>query len=166
MGGTQDAEWDGRKRVAVVDGQVRESGWQQLDLDIVLSTLPRAPGGGPIVLTAPVSGSVRTYPETGAELATVLRPLPAKRVPAHAFVSIGRRGKGPLPRHRSRNAIVARSANDNDAKPGDTRSVVRDLIFLMILAATVAGAFWSGRMHGYQKVIVVPGPSSFHSQVT
>jgi hypothetical protein len=33
---------------------------------------------------------------------------------------------------------------------------VRDLFFLMILAATVAGAFWSGRVHGLQKVIVVP----------
>ena len=42
----------------------------------------------------------------------------------------------------------------------------RDLFFLAALAATVAGAFWSGRVQGYQKVIVVPGPSSFYSVVT
>jgi hypothetical protein len=44
--------------------------------------------------------------------------------------------------------------------------VWRDLFFLMILAATVAGAFWSGRVHGLQKVIVVPAPSSFDSVIT
>jgi hypothetical protein len=58
-----------------------------------------------------------------------------------------------------------RSANDNVAA-GESRSVWRDLFFLMILAATVAGAFWSGRVHGLQKVIVVPAPSSFHSVIT
>jgi hypothetical protein len=29
-----------------------------------------------------------------------------------------------------------------------------------VLAATLAGAFWTGRVHGGQKVIVVPEPTS------
>ncbi len=62
--------------------------------------------------------------------------------------------------------LLSRSANDNNAPTGDRRSVWRDLFFLMVLAATVAGAFWSGRVHGIQKVIVVPGPSTSSSVVT
>lgn len=165
MGGIQDAEKDGRQAVAVVDGEVRDSGWQQLDLDFMLSALPRAPGATPIVLTAPASGTVRSFPQTAAELATVLKRPLLKRVPGHAFVSIGRRGNAPVPRFRAR-GVAARSANDNHALTGDKRSMWRDLFFLMVLAATVVGAFWSGRMQGYQKVIVVPGPSSFYNQVT
>jgi hypothetical protein len=66
---------------------------------------------------------------------------------------------------QSRGGTPGRSANDNVAA-GESRSVWRDLFFLMILAATVAGAFWSGRVHGLQKVIVVPAPSSFYSVIT
>jgi hypothetical protein len=167
MGRTQDAEEDGREGVAVVDGEVRDTTWQQLDLDLMLAALPRAPGAPPRVLTAAASGSVRSFPQMAAELAPLVgREPPPKRVPDRAFVSIGRRSTAPVPRHRAGNGILASSANDNQVRSGDKRSMWRDLFFLAILAATVVGAFWSGRMQGYQKVIVVPGPSSFYSQVT
>ena len=166
MGETREADGDLRQAVAVVDGGVREASWQQLDLDLVLAKLPRAPGTAPSVLTAPASGVVRSFPETGAVLAAALQRGVLKRVPASAFVSIGGRGRAPVPRYRARSRSPNRSANDNVAAPGHRRSVWRDLFFLAVLFATVVGAFWSGRMHGYQKVIVVPGPSSFYSQVT
>ena len=166
MGGTTEAERDLRRAVSVVDAEVRESSWQQLDLDLVLASLPRAPGLSSARLSAQASGSVRSFPQMGAELAGSLKQQVLKRVPASAIVSIARLGFGPVPRHRARMSLVSRSANDNEAAARDRRSVWRDLFFLMVLAATVAGAFWSGRVHGIQKVIVVPGPSSFYSVVT
>lgn len=79
----------------------------------------------------------------------------AGRVPNHAFVIIGSR-EGRLP-----------TANDN-ARAGSTRarSVWRDLFFLAILAMTIVGAFWSGKLNATQRVIVVPGPSSDRHVVT
>lgn len=166
MGRTQDSGEDDRQVVAVVDGEVLDSTWQQLDLNLVLSALPKAPGAAPRVLTAPASGSVRSFPQVAAELAPLVRREPPKRVPAQVFVSIGAGATAPVPRYRVRNGLAARSANDNHVGSGEKRSMWRDLFFLVVLAATVVGAFWSGRMQGYQKVIVVPGPSSFYSQVT
>ena len=166
MGGTKEAEKDLRQAIAVVDEDVRESSWQQLDLDLMLASLPRTPGAPLGILTAPALGSIRSFPQTGADLAGALKRPPLKRVPASALVSIARRSVAPVPRYRARMSPVSRSANDNEAAASDRRSVWRDLFFLMVLAATVLGAFWSGRVHGLQKVIVVPGPSTFYSVVT
>jgi hypothetical protein len=165
MGGTTEAERDLRKAVAVVDAEVREGSWQQLDLDLMLASLPRAPGLSSTRLSAPATGTVRSFPQIGADLAGSLKRQVLKRVPASAIVPIARLGSVPA-RHRGRMSLVSRSANDNEAAAGGARSVWRDLFFLMVLAATVVGAFWSGRVHGVQKVIVVPGPSSFYSVVT
>ena len=160
MGGKQDAEGQSGQDIAVIDGDVRESGWHQLDLDEILKPLPKAQAAGPILLAAPGVGPEERRPQIRAKLASA-----EKRVPASAFVSIGYRRRAPVPGYPA-NRTLSRSANDNHTPVGDRRSIWRDLFFLVVLGATVAGAFWSGRLHGYQKVIVVPGPSSFYSVVT
>lgn len=164
MGSAKD---DGRGRdrtVAVVDGEVPATGWHMVDLHRSLDhgvgaiPDPSVPGRG-----APPVWSVSTTVVSPVRLPIVS----AGSVPASAFVKVGRSG-----RFGKRGARVIRdagraSANDNvaAANPGG-RSVWRDLLFLAILAATVIGAFWSGRVHGLQRVIVVPAPSSFHSVIT
>lgn len=163
MGGTKDAGGDARRAVSVVEGDLRESAWQRLDLPATLAALPVAPSSGPASLTASATGTVRTFRQTGSALLDVLEGGRAKSVPAGAFVSVGHRG-GTV---RRRAAVSPpRSANDNRAAQPGRKGVWRDVFFLAVLAATVLGAFWSGRVHGLQKVIVVPGPSSFHSVVT
>jgi hypothetical protein len=166
MGGTTEAERDLRRAVAVIDAEVRESSWQQLDLDLMLASLPRAPGLSSARFSAPASGSIRSFPQIGTELSGSVKQKVLRRVPASAIVSIARFGFAPAPCHRARMSFLSGSANDNDVAARHGRSVWRDMFFLMILAATVVGAFWSGRVHGVQKVIVVPGPSSFYSVVT
>lgn len=156
MGGNRDAEGSLRTAVAVVDGEVPDT-WQQLDLAFMLASLPRPSAGRAGTLATPAAGPARSFPEAGREA--------RRSVPSSAFVSIGRRAGAFLPHMQSRKGTPGRSANDNVAA-GERRSVWRDLFFLMILAATVAGAFWSGRVHGLQKVIVVPAPSSFDSVIT
>jgi hypothetical protein len=156
MGGTKEGEGRHRTAVAVVDDEVPNT-WQQLDLDFMLASLPRPSAGAAGTLVTPAVSSVSHFHGGGR------KPNPS--VPGWAFVSIGRRGKASVPRVQSRRGAPGRSANDNVAA-GESRSVWRDLFFLMVLAATVAGAFWSGRVHGLQKVIVVPAPSSFYSVIT
>jgi hypothetical protein len=114
-------------------------------------------------LSAAASASIVSYPQTGRALVGVVTREPLKHIPVSAFVSIGRSSNSPVARHRARG--VRRFANDNHAKPHQN-SLWRDLFFLAILAATVFGAFWSGRVHGQQKVIVVPAPLSHNSVIT
>ncbi len=88
-----------------------------------------------------------------------LKGTASGRVPHHAFVMVGTQ--------ESRPPAVLPTANDN-IRAGTTRtpSVWRDLIFLAILAMTIVGAFWSGKLNATQRVIVVPGPSSDRHMVT
>ena len=159
-----DKEPPTRGSVAVVDRQVPETGWQQIDLARTLGGLPPSPpsgrGAAPGSMTASVSASILAFPGATTALIGAFARAAFKKVPSTAFVSIGRTAGAPAPKRR----VKSRSANDNMS--AEQRSVWRDLFFLAILAATVAGAFWSGRVHGLQKVIVVPGPSSFYSVVT
>ncbi|NNM73313.1 hypothetical protein [Enterovirga aerilata] len=163
MAGTGDA--DSRRAVQVIDGEVRDESWHQLGLGPVLASLPKVPGSAPVVPAGPAAGAVRSLPGAGEGERVLRIPGAVRRVPVSAFVSIGRRASSPVPSHRAGRQVSGRSANDN-APAGERRSVWRDLFFLAVLFATVAGAFWSGRVHGLQKVIVVPGPSSFYSVVT
>lgn len=88
------------------------------------------------------------------------------RVPGDAFVPIGTRLL-PSP-SASRLMLAAPGANDNavPARPGSARPLLREALFLLILAATLAGTYWIGRLNAAQNVIVVPGPSSSRSVVT
>jgi hypothetical protein len=112
----------------------------------------------PAIRRAPISAPGSST-ETGPALA---------QVPASAFVSIGRAsGQATISSAVPLRRIGSRGANDNYAALGTAKkSMWRDIFFLAVLVATVTVAFLSGRVHGYQKVIVVPGPSSFYSVVT
>lgn len=97
-------------------------------------------------------------PSSIAEFPT-LKGLASGRVPHHAFVTVGVREVLP--------STVLPTANDNTrAATTRARSVWRDLFFLAILAMTIVGAFWSGKLNATQRVIVVPGPSSDRHIVT
>lgn len=159
-------EGDERRRadVAVVDRDVPPTGWQQIDLARTLAGLPLAgPAAKPASLHA--EAAVLSFPDRASQLlATVSQAVPAP-LPASVFVSIGR--PAPAVAEGGRRFARRGSANDNVARPETpARSVWRDLFFLAILAATVAGAFWSGRVHGLQNVIVVPGPTGFNTVIT
>ena len=136
--------------------------WHAVDLDRTIGRLPAlslVTGASPTLSLTGMNLPALSLPGAGGILIAKAQPG-TRRVPAGAFVSVGRGAKptGPV-RPVGRRGV----ANDN----GRGHSVWRDVFFLAILAATVAGAFWSGRVHGgVQRVIVVPGPSSFHSVVT
>lgn len=102
-------------------------------------------------MAAPDSSRVAEFP--------TLKGTASGRVPHHAFVTVAQRQTSP--------SAIPLTANDN-ARAGATRtrSVWRDLLFLAILAMTIAGAFWSGKLNATQRVIVVPGPSSDRHVVT
>lgn len=160
MGQARD---DGRSRdagVAVLDSDVPAGNWHVIDLGGPLGRLPRAVPSEPASGTGPWSVST-TILSSGSLVAAS-----GGGIPSDAFVRVrptGRFTKRGTREIRSAGRVVA---NDNNATAAPARSVWRDVFFLAVLAATVAAAFWSGRVHGLQKVIVVPGPSSFYSAVT
>lgn len=97
-----------------------------------------------------------------------------RRVPADALVGIGAGDLLPAPRRPAlvspprRELLANDNARDGEPEPEPTkrRTTGRDILFLAILFATILGAFYGGRLHAYQKIIVVPAPSSAHSRVT
>lgn len=117
-------------------------------------------------------GLIATLPAlTRAEMLLAARPvsgLPKRRlrIPDCALISVT---AGPAPSPLLLAAPEA-SANDNGtaSAPAAGRSRVsrRDLVFLAMLMVSLAGAYWQGRMQGYQKIISVPGPSLPGSKVT
>lgn len=151
------------------------AGWPEIDLRAALKGLPvNRAGGGPTSAAAAWSGA----PTPDATAAIVLSfanagAAPVRsawtslgEVPASAFVSIGRvtgtaTAGGTVPLRSAGRS----TANDNVAA-STRRPLWRELFTLTLLAVTLAAVFWSGRLHAYQKVIVVPGPSSYRSVVT
>ncbi|WP_375458233.1 hypothetical protein [uncultured Enterovirga sp.] len=90
------------------------------------------------------------------------------RVPLDAFVPIAPRMLPPPSRAQLMLEGPAEGANDN-ASPlpvPATRSLLREIIFLLIFAATLAGTYYIGRLTSAVTVISVPGPTSDHSRVT
>lgn len=166
MAGIGQDDHRGRRGIEILDREVPIGGWQHVDLPRMLDRLRAEPAGHGLcsTLSATASGGVVAFPAPSVSLVGSVAPDIPRHVPKTAFVSVGRRAGSLVPQvapGRSR----SRFANDNVAG-APARSVWRDLFFLAILAATVLGAFYSGRVHGIQKVIVVPGPSSFYSVVT
>lgn len=173
--------------VAIVDDAIPDHGWHSLDLTparrLTGSARPSDATAATTTTVAAWSGQAAFTPPGAMILsfsgATPGTMTPARAsdldrglgrpVPVSAFVSIGRMAgtaevSGTIPLRRARSA----SANDNVAAFGAAsgKSIWRELFFLAVLVATLAGAFWTGRVHGFQKIIVVPGPSSFYSVVT
>lgn len=147
-----------RMAVEVVEREIAASGWREVDL-APASGGGREPSSGPPFAA---SGSIVCLAGR-SEAALGLLASPG-RIPPDAFVSVGPARPGSTgPRLSWSKVRPVGTANDNVA---GHRSVWRDVFFLTLLFATVAGAFWSGRVQGLQRVIVVPGPSSFHSVVT
>lgn len=98
----------------------------------------------------------------------------AVRIPAGAFVSIASRAL-PAPAPVLQLAGPSAAPGASAAAPGirasrlpareTVTSVARTILFFLALIATVALAYWTGRMRGTENVIVVPGPSSDRSAI-
>lgn len=157
------------------------SAWPAVDLRAALALLPVSrTGSGPT--NAAAAWSTTSVSQANGALVLSLGDAPtgasstlAKRrrrehedaVPLSAFASIGRMAAPTSdPDAVPLGAAKARTANDNFFAPNARKSLWRELFFITLLAVTLAGVFWTGRMHPYQKVIVVPGPSSYRSVVT
>lgn len=165
MAGTGHEELETSPRtIEIIGPEVPDSGWQRIELAPTMGTLAGARGdlNWPKRLSAVGSASVVRFPAPLISLSGTATQELVRRVPNSAFVSIGWRLGSAVPRIP---ALRSRFANDN-VSTGRGRSMWRDLFFLAVLAATVAGAFWSGRIQGYQKVIVVPEPSNSRHVMT
>jgi hypothetical protein len=89
-----------------------------------------------------------------------VRPEPSGD-PAPRHPPVAARPPGPDPRRGA-------EANDNDvpAHRERARSVLREVVLLVIFALTLAGTYYLGSLNAAHNVIVVPGPSSVRSIVT
>ena len=147
-------------RLVVDESRIPDRLWHRVDLERLQGRL-RSDG----VAASPVSASLAGFDlgrtadrkSAGGEEASV--PIVARkrlvRVPDSAFVVIGR--------------SVQASANDNQApRPSSARIrfALRDALMLAPLAASLAGAFYTGRQHATQNVIVVPVSSNSRNAVT
>lgn len=135
--------------------------WLTLDL----AGLPPAKGTAlAVVPSAPVLAPVAPAPALPAvnaaqdnlKAAASVEPAAKPQVPLDRIVVIG---KGlPPGRTIGRRRVVPAIANDNKATARKRPALLRQAFFLAILAASLAGAFYNGRVHAMQKVIVVPEP--------
>jgi hypothetical protein len=154
-------------RLTVDESRIQNRLWHTVDLD-QLSARLHGGAHGAVRISACLAGA------SAAALAD--RPAPrlpratipftgtkrVKRVPASAFVTIGRETAPAA-------VSPAPSANDNHVpRPSQARMrfALRDVLMLAALAASLAGAFYSGRLHAAQTVIVVPTASSPRNAVT
>lgn len=163
--------------VAQCDAVAHPGVWQRIDLDhLAVAVADRgaaarqgAPSASWAWTALPEENSARAILHAAARRLTA--------VPPEAFVVVGRPANGRqrvFPRRAIAGVVVPSSpgatANDNihetSSPPARARSIVRDMLFLAVLAATLFGAYHSGRMAAFQKVIVVPGPSMPGSVVT
>jgi hypothetical protein len=154
---------DSRTRLTVDESRIQHRSWHVVDLGTLRAQLARGTAQ-PLPVQATLGARRHGQPVSRAgSRATAAASIPIarrlKRVPDSAFVTIGR---------AERASSLPASANDNAARPSSKRIrfALRDAVMLAILAATVAGAFYSGRLHAAQTVIVVPGPSSARNAIT
>lgn len=135
--------------------------WLTLDLaglpaakGTALAVVPSAPVLAPVV-PAPALPAVSAAQDNLKPAASV-ETAAAAQVPLDRIVVIG---KG-LPQGRTvgRRRVVPAIANDNKATVRKRPAVLRQAFFLAVFAASLAGAFYNGRVHAMQKVIVIPEP--------
>jgi hypothetical protein len=151
-------------RLVVDEACISDRGWQAVDLARLQAVL-HVDAAERRVTAMYGTALLPASPAASAAPRGQLLPFrPRKRVvliPPASVVVIGREPAPPRP--------ACPVANDNASAPvvgGSVRSAWRDALLLVLLAATVAGAFYSGRLHAYQKVIVVPPPASASNAVT
>lgn len=102
----------------------------------------------------------------------------AVRIPDDAFVSIASRALPAPPRvlqlsapaaEAEAEAVAAAPASADRAAAAAApvrRPVLRTVFFLLVFLTTIVLAYWSGRMRGYENVIVVPAPWDDRATVT
>jgi hypothetical protein len=149
-------------RLTVDESLIHDRLWHAVDLDSLGTRLLSGPPR-PAAISACLAGALLYQParrETparmGALIPMVLRRR-VKRVPDEAFVTIGRAAAEPV------------TANDNQPprpSPARIRFALRDAVMLAMLAASLAGAYYSGRLHAAQNVIVVPTASTMRNMIT
>lgn len=138
--------------VSIVERDIPDDTWQGIELD--LAALRTEAGEARRRWDASVS-TTRTW--ATARLADQPAPQPAdddktdvapsagaRRVPAEDIIVVGRIPRGQPPK----------------------KSLWRELFFLGMLAATLWGAYHTGRMNAQQRVIVIPIPESRLSMIT
>jgi hypothetical protein len=158
---------DHASRLRAQERAVLNGGWLTIDLAALpdSSAAKQAPPT-PAVSVPALPAAARTQDNVKVEALAVPTAPPKAQVPADSFVVIG----SGLPRQRSfgRRRVVPPIANDNAVRAHGKkgRSAVREVFFLALLAATVVGAFCSGRVHAMQKVIVIPEPTNPRSVLT
>lgn len=85
----------------------------------------------------------------------------ATRVPAEAIVALGAALSSEPKKAAFAGPAVPRGANDNQAYlSGRARMLLREVLFLVIFGATLAGTYYLGRLHAFHNVIVVPESSA------
>jgi hypothetical protein len=149
-------------RLTVDESRIHDRLWHAVDLDCLGMRLLSGPPR-PAPISACLAGALLHQPtrreapdRAGALIPMVLRKR-VKRVPDEAFVTIGRAAVEPV------------TANDNQPprpSPARIRFALRDALMLAALAASLAGAFYSGRLHAAQNVIVVPTASTMRNVIT
>lgn len=131
----------------------------------------RSDPGGPLARSEvgwPVP-ALRNAERALVQLGKAVRRRPV-RVPADALAPIGSRLLPPIERPLLLTSpLPTDTANDNAtpaaAEASSRRSIYRDLFFLFVLAATLVGTFYVGRLNAFQNVIVVPETWSQHSRL-
>ena len=102
-------------------------------------------------------------------LAIRARPIArrATRIPADAVVPVrsGRPASTVLLLTGPTQATANDNASAKTTAPSFRRAVYRQIFFLLVLAATLAGTFYIGRVNGFQKIIEVPEPAGRHSSI-
>ena len=96
----------------------------------------------------------------------------ATRIPTDAIVALGAALSPPvraMPLAAPAGASLpsdTSGANDNAAKVvRNKKALLREIVFLLIFGATLAGTYYLGRLHAFYKVIEVPEPRSGGSVV-
>jgi hypothetical protein len=160
---------DQHARLSLDENVALNPGW----LTVELAGLPAGPlpheAGAALVARVPIAWPARlTVREPheatsiqGVRRAEGWRPQPLSP-DSFVVVGNGRPPRGSVGRRR----VVPPIANDNVSRPIPKRGVLREVFFLGILAATLLGAFATGRAHSVQNVIITPEPMDPRSRLT
>lgn len=154
---------DSRARLTVDETRIQDRSWHIVDLGALRADLEHGTAlRRPVRAALGASSAWDSFGQAGSRaeaVAPMQVPRRLKRVPDAAFVTIGRTQSRPT---------LPTIANDNWARPSSKRIrfALRDAVMMVILAVTLAGAFYSGRLHAAQTVIVVPPPASERNVLT
>jgi hypothetical protein len=149
------------RSVRIVESEIASETWQRVDLEATLKRIRDSIGSRAPAHWRAAATTSACFP--GRERDLIPQPTPpfgngpGRRVPDSDIVVIGR----------------AACAREQAAKAGErtrggrrVRRNWRNIFFLAVLAATLAGAYYSGRANAVQRVIVVPDVASRSHVIT